>query len=150
MQNAPGALSHVAGLLSSRGYNIDSLTVGVTDDERFSRMTIVVDCDHEKMKQIELQLQKLVTVVKTQNLADEPHVERELALVCVETDGASRSGVIELTQIFRGSVVDVAETSMLVEIAGNGEKIDAFIRALKPYKIRSVTRSGCIAAPRGV
>ena len=150
VQNVPGVLSHVAGLLASRGYNVDSLTVGETDDERFSRMTIVVNADHDVMKQIELQLQKLVTVVKTTNLAEGPRVERELALISVATDFANRSGVFELTEVFRGSVVDVAERSVLLEITGSGDKVDAFIRALKPYKILSVTRSGCIAAPRGV
>ena len=149
VQNVPGVLSHVAGLLASRGYNVDSLTVGATEDKRFSRMTIVVDCEPDVMKQIELQLQKLVTVVKTTNLAGSPHVERELALISVEADYTHRSGIIELTQIFRGFVVDVSENSILVEVTGAGDKIEAFLKALKPYKLLGVTRSGCIAAPRG-
>lgn len=149
VQNKPGVLSHVAGMLASRGYNLDSLTVGATEDKRFSRMTIVVDCDRDVITQIELQLQKLVTVVKTTDLVDVPHVERELALIRVEADHMNRSNVVELTQIFRGFVVDVSEKSLLVEITGNGAKIDGFIAALKPYKILDVTRSGCIAAPRG-
>ncbi|MDD3589523.1 MAG: acetolactate synthase small subunit [Thermoguttaceae bacterium] len=149
VQNVPGVLSHVSGLLAARGYNVDSLTVGATDDKRFSRMTIVVDCDKDVMKQIELQLRKLVTVVDTTDLSDVPHVERELALICVEVDHGRRCGVLELVQIFRGFVVDVADKSLLVQITGEGAKIDAFIAALKPYKVASVTRSGCIAAPRG-
>ena len=149
VQNVPGVLSHVAGLLASRGYNVDSLTVGATEDKRFSRMTIVVNCEPDVMKQIELQLQKLVTVVKTANLAGSPHVERELALISVEADYTHRSGIIELTQISRGFVVDVSENSILVEVTGAGDKIEAFLKALKPYKLLSVTRSGCIAAPRG-
>ncbi len=150
VQNVPGVLSHVAGMLASRGYNVDSLTVGATNDPRFSRMTIVLDADGDVMKQVELQLQKLVTVVKTTNLANVPHVERELALVCVQADAGNRSGVLEVVEIFRASVVDVAENSLLVEISGRVEKVDAFLKALRPYKILSVTRSGCIAAPRGV
>lgn len=149
VQNVPGVLSHVSGMLAARGYNVDSLTVGATEDKRFSRMTIVVDCDQDVMNQVEVQLQKLVTVVKTTNLTAAPHVERELALVSVEADYTTRSGVIELVEVFRGSVLDVSEKSLLVEVTGPGEKIDAFIGALKPYRILGVTRSGCIAAPRG-
>lgn len=149
VQNVPGVLSHVAGMLASRGYNVDSLTVGATEDKRFSRMTIVVDCDHDVMEQIELQLQKLVTVVRTTNLTNAPHVERELALVSVEADYTNRSGVIELAEVFRACVIDVSENSLLVEVTGGGDKVDAFIGALKPYRILGVTRSGCIAAPRG-
>lgn len=150
VQNVPGVLSHVGGLLASRGYNVDSLTVGATDDPAFSRMTIVVDADADVMSQIELQLQKLVTVVKTTNLAGTPHVERELALVSVGVSAGQRTGVLELVEIFRGSVVDVSENSLLVEISGSVEKIDGFLKALKPYPILNATRSGCIAAPRGV
>ena len=149
VQNVPGVLSHVAGMLASRGYNVDSLTVGATEDKRFSRMTIVLDCDRDVMTQVELQLQKLVTVVKTTNLASIPHVERELALISVEADYSNRSGVLELAQVFRAAVVDVSERSVLIEVTGSGDKIDAFVNALKPYKILGVTRSGCIAAPRG-
>lgn len=149
VQNVPGVLSHVAGMLASRGYNVDSLTVGTTEDKRFSRMTIVLDCDKDVIDQVEAQLKKLVTVVKTMNLSEVPRVERELALVCVEADYSSRSSVLELAQVFRASVVDVSERSVLVEVTGSGGKVDGFIKALKPYKILSVTRSGCIAAARG-
>ena len=149
VQNVPGVLSHIAGLLASRAYNVDSLTVGRTVDSRFSRMTVVVDVDPNKVEQVERQLQKLVTVVKTTNLSNIPHVERELALVRVAADAGERTGVLQLVQIFRGSVIDVAPKSLLVELTGNGNKLDAFLDALKPYKIISLTRSGCIAAPRG-
>ncbi|MDO5309606.1 MAG: acetolactate synthase small subunit [Planctomycetia bacterium] len=149
VQNLPGVLSHIAGLLASRAYNVDSLTVGRTDDERFSRMTIVVDVDPKKVLQVERQLQKLVTVVQLANLSNVPHVERELALIRVAAEPHERSGVLELTQIFRGSIIDVAPQSLLIELSGNSAKLDAFVEALQPYKIVNFTRSGCIAAPRG-
>lgn len=149
VQNASGVLSHVAGLLASRGYNVDSLTVGATEDPRFSRMTIVLNVDKDMIRQVESQLQKLVTVVETVNLSRVEHVERDLALVRVEAERGERSEILELVEIFRAQIVDVASKSLLVEISGDGAKIDAFINALAPYKIVGLTRSGCIAAPRG-
>lgn len=149
VQNLPGVLSHVAGMLAARAYNVDSLTVGETEDPRFSRMTIVVDMEPELAAQVKLQLQKLVTVVETENLSEKPHVERELALIRVAATPEERSGVLELTTIFRAKVVDVAANSLLVEISGDSAKLDAFIAALTPYKVVGLTRSGCIAAPRG-
>ncbi len=149
VQNVPGVLSHVAGLLASRGYNVDSLTVGATDDPKFSRMTIVLECDPKTMMQVERQLTKLVTVVETKNLSDCEHVERDLALIRVAVTTQERSSVLELVEIFRASVIDVGQKSLLIEISGRGSKLDAFIKALAPFKIVSVTRSGCIAALRG-
>lgn len=149
VQNASGVLSHVAGLLASRGYNVDSLTVGATEDPRFSRMTIVLNVDRDLIRQIESQLQKLVTVVETVNLSRAEHVERDLALIRVETERGERGEILELVEIFRAQVVDVAPRSFLIEIVGDGAKIDAFIAALAPFKIVGLTRSGCIAAPRG-
>ena len=149
VQNLPGVLSHVAGMLAARAYNVDSLTVGETEDPRFSRMTIVVDMEPELAAQVKLQLQKLVTVVETENLSEKPHVERELALIRVAATPEERSGVLELTTIFRAKVVDVAANSLLVEITGDSATLDAFIAALTPYKVVGLTRSGCIAAPRG-
>lgn len=149
VQNASGVLSHVAGLLASRGYNVDSLTVSATEEEGFSRMTIVLDVDDNKVRQVESQLQKLVTVVETVNLSCVDHVERDLALVRVEAERGERSEILELVEIFRAQIVDVAPKSLLIEISGDGAKINAFINALEPYKIVGLTRSGCIAAPRG-
>ena len=149
VQNASGVLSHVAGLLASRGYNVDSLTVSATEEEGFSRMTIVLDVDDNKVRQVESQLQKLVTVVETVNLSRVDHVERDLALVRVEAERGERSEILELVEIFRAQIVDVAPKSLLVEISGDGAKINAFIKALEPRKIVGLTRSGCIAAPRG-
>jgi len=149
VQNTSGVLSHVAGLLASRGYNVDSLTVGATEDPRFSRMTIVLNVDKDLIRQVESQLQKLVTVVETVNLSRVEHVERDLALVRVEAERSERREILELVEIFRAQVVDVAPKSLLIEVSGDGAKIDAFIEALTPYNIVGLTRSGCIAAPRG-
>lgn len=149
VQNVPGVLSHVAGMLAARGYNVDSLTVGATEDPSFSRMTIVLDVEPELAEQVGRQLQKLVTVVETRNLSQIAHVERELALVRVEVTAEERSGVVELANIFRGKIVDVAARSVLVEISGDSSKLDAFIVALQPYRIVSLTRSGCISTTRG-
>ncbi|MBR0224578.1 MAG: acetolactate synthase small subunit [Thermoguttaceae bacterium] len=149
VQNVPGVLSHVAGMLAARGYNVDSLTVGATEDPSLSRMTIVLDVEPELAEQVSRQLQKLVTVVETQNLSHVAHVERELALVRVEVSAAERSGVVELANIFRAKIIDVAARSVLVEISGVSSKLDAFIVALQPYHIVSLTRSGCISTTRG-
>jgi len=149
VQNVSGVLAHISGLLASRGYNVDSLTVSATNDPRFSRMTIALDVDSESIKQVELQLQKLVTVVETKILSNVARVERELALIRVAVEPEKRSGVLELAQIFRAQIVDVAPKSLLIEISGNAEKLDAFLNVLSAYRIVGLTRSGCIAAPRG-
>ncbi len=149
VQNVSGVLAHISGLLASRGYNVDSLTVSATNDPQFSRMTIALNVDDEYVNQVELQLQKLLTVVDTKILSNVPRVERELALIRVAVEPERRSGVLELAQIFRAQIVDVAPKSLLIEISGNAEKLDAFLNVLSPYKVVGLTRSGCIAAPRG-
>ena len=148
VQNVPGVLSHVAGLLAARGYNVDSLTVGATEDPTISRMTIVLDVAKDMADQVCSQLQKLVTVVETKNLSYVPRVERELALICVATPKGTRSEVVELTNIFRAGIGDVGIDSVMIEISGSGDKLAAFIKALRPYRILSMTRSGCIASER--
>jgi len=149
VQNVSGVLAHISGLLASRGYNVDSLTVSATNDPRFSRMTVALSVDDESVKQVESQLQKLVTVLETKILSSVERVERELALIRVAVEPEQRTGVLELAQIFRAQIVDVASKSLLVEISGNAEKLDAFLNVLSAYKIVGLTRSGCIAAPRG-
>lgn len=148
VQNVPGVLSHVSGLLAARGYNVDSLTVGKTENPAFSRMTIVLDVDREASSQVERQLQKLVTVVTTENLSNAEHVERELALIRVRSPKETRSEILEYVQIFRAAVVDVGAGTLLIEISGKKSKIDAFIDVLKPIGILCLTRSGCIATAR--
>ena len=149
VQNVPGVLSHVAGLLASRAFNVDSLTVCATDDPKFSRMTVVLDVEPDLVGQVESQLRKLVTVVDTTNLSNIPHVERELALIRVVVTPQQRLSALELAEIFRARVVDVAPNSLLFEISGRGSKLDAFIQALAPLQIVSVARSGGIASARG-
>lgn len=149
VQNVPGVLSHVAGMLAARGYNVDSLTVGTTEDPAFSQMTIALDVDPAMAEQVASQLQKLVTVVETKNLSHVAHIERELALIRVEVAPEKRSGVVELANIFRAKIVDVAPQSLLVEISGDSSKLEAFIVALRPFHIVSLTRSGCISTARG-
>ena len=146
--NVPGVLSHGSGILASRAYNVDSLTVGATEDPTISRMTIALDVDADLAEQVRAQLQKIVTVVEAQNLSSVEHVERELALIRVETNTPQqRSEVFELTNIFRAKIVDVSPRSVLVEISGQSGKINAFLKTLHPYRFE-MTRSGCIAAPR--
>ena len=149
VQNVPGVLSHVAGMLAARGYNVDSLTGCAAENPALSNMTIVLEVDPRVADQVGSQLQKLVTAVETHNLSRVPHIERELALIRVEVAPSERTGVVELTNIFRAKIVDVAPMSLLVEISGEGSKIDAFVAALHPCKIVSLTRSGSIATPRG-
>ena len=149
VQNVPGVLSHVAGLLASRAFNVDSLTVCATDDPKFSRMTVVLDVEPELVGQVESQLRKLVTVVETTNLSNVPHVERELALIRVVATPRERLSALELAEIFRARVVDVAPNSLLFEISGRCSNLDAFIEALAPLQSVSVARSGSIASARG-
>ena len=149
VQNVPGVLSHTAGLLASRAFNVDSLTVSPSDDPKFSRMTIVLDVEPELVDQVERQLQKLVTVVETTNLSKVDHVERELALVRVAVTQKERAAILDLVQFFKASIIDYAPRSVLIEISGRGTKLDAFIGALEPFRIVSLTRSGCIATTRG-
>jgi len=149
VQNQPGVLAHVAGMFAARGFNIDSLVVGRTEDERFSRMTIVVIGDDKVLEQVRKQLAKIVTVVKVRDFADADYVERDLMLVRVHVAPAQRAEVIELTNLFRGRVVDVARESLVVELSGTEDKLEAFIDLLRPYGIRELARTGVIAMQRG-
>ncbi|MGL4943084.1 MAG: acetolactate synthase small subunit [Thermoguttaceae bacterium] len=148
VQNVPGVLSHISGMLASRGYNIESLAVGETEDVRFSRMTFVVG-DENVLEQVIKQLEKIVTVVKVDDISGMAHIERDLMLIRVSTETRPRSEVIELAEIFRAAIVDVTETSLVVEIAGKESKIDAFIDAMRPFGILQLVRSGRIAITRG-
>ncbi len=149
LENESGALSRVAGLFSARAYNIESLTVAPTDDETLSRMTIVTSGTDEIIEQILKQLNKLVDVVKLIDLTEAPHIGRELMLAKVQATGEARSEVKRLTDIFRGHVVDVTDTTYTVELTGDGEKLDAFLTALSSIAIHEVVRSGAIGISRG-
>jgi acetolactate synthase-1/3 small subunit len=147
--NEPGVLAHVAGMFSARGFNIDSLVVGRTEDPSLSRMTIIVNADERILEQVRKQLAKIVTVVRVRDYKDLPFVERDLALIKVSTPPGKRSEVLELVNIFRGRVVDVGPSTLMVEISGEEEKIDAFVDQVRPYGIKELARTGVIAMPRG-
>lgn len=149
IENESGALSRVAGLYSARGYNIESLTVAPTDDPSLSRMTIVTSGPDQVIEQITKQTNKLIEVVKLVDLTDTSHVTRELMLIKLRAVGAARDEVKRLTDIFRGKVVDVTETSYVVEITGECSKLDAFIRAVGQGQILEVVRSGATGMARG-
>ena len=149
VQNQPGVLAHVAGMFAARGFNIDSLVVGRTEDPVLSRMTIVVIGDDRILEQVRKQLGKLVPVVKIRDFSDATYVERDLLLVRVHTPPDKRSEVVELVSLFRGRVVDVARTSLMIELSGPEDKLEAFIDLLRPYGIRELARTGVIAMGRG-
>lgn len=149
VQNTPGVLAHVAGMFAARGFNIDSLVVGRTEDPQLSRMTVVVDADDRILEQVRKQLGKLVPVVKVRDFTGTAHVERDLLLVRVDSPAEKRSEIIELTNLFRGRVVDVARSSLMIELSGPEDKLEAFIDLLRPYGIRELARTGLIAMQRG-
>ena len=146
--NRPGVLAHVASLFSARGFNIDSLAVGETEQADLSRMTIVVAGDETILEQVRKQLGKIIDVVKLQDFSGVPHVERDLALVRVHAPVERRSAVLELVDIFRGRVVDVGRTDLMIEISGAEEKLEAFLDLLRPYGVREMARTGRIALAR--
>jgi acetolactate synthase-1/3 small subunit len=149
VQNEPGVLASVAGLFSARGFNIDSLVVGRTENPELSRMTVVCTGDDNTLEQIRKQLAKLVPVVKVRDFKGAAYVERDMCLVTVTAGPEQRTEVLEIVSLFRGRVVDVAKASLMVEIAGTEEKIEALIELLKPYGIKELARTGVIAMARG-
>lgn len=149
VENRSGVLSRVAGLFSRRGYNIDSLAVGITEDPDVSRMTIVVHGDDSVLEQVKKQLNKLVEVIKVSDLASEDAVERELALFKVAADENSRAEIMQITDIFRARIVDVAPKSVTVEVTGDEDKILAIENLLQKFGIKEMVRTGKIAIARG-
>ena len=149
VENNPGVLARVAGLFSRRGYNIDSLSVSRTDDPTISRMTIVVEGDEAVLDQVTKQLRKLVDVIRVRDITDEPHVDRELILIKVNTDSVRRSEIMQIVEIFRGRIVDVSEFTAIVEVTGDEGKINAIENALKPFGIIELVRTGKVALQRG-
>ena len=149
VQNEPGVLASVAGLFSARGFNIDSLVVGRTENPDLSRMTVVCTGDDNTLELIRKQLAKLIPVIKVRDFKGAAYVERDLCLVTVGVGPEQRSEVIEIINLFRGRVVDVGKGSLMVEIAGTEEKIEALIELLKPYGIKELARTGVIAMARG-
>lgn len=150
VQNVPGVLAHVSGMLASRGYNIDSLAVGETEDPGFSRMTFVLRGDDRVLDQVRRQLEKIVTVVRVDDISSRNYVERDLMLIKIATrPGSERSHVKELAEIFRGRIVDVASDSVIVEISGTEKKLEGFIELVRPLGIVELVRTGRIAMVRG-
>ncbi|WP_323847396.1 acetolactate synthase small subunit [Microbulbifer magnicolonia] len=149
MENEPGALSRVVGLFSQRGYNIESLTVAPTEDSTLSRLTLVTIGDDHKIEQITKNLNKLIDVVKLVDLTEGSHIERELLLVKVRASGAQRDEIKRSVDIFRGQIVDVTSNMYTVQVAGTGEKLDAFLQALGEHTIMEVVRSGVSGIARG-
>jgi acetolactate synthase-1/3 small subunit len=150
VQNVPGVLAHISGMLASRGYNIDSLAVGETEDPNFSRMIFVVVGDDRVLEQVRKQLEKIVTVVRVDDISSKDYVERDLMLLKVKAPpGSRRSEIRELVDIFRGRIVDVGPEELMVEIAGREGKIEAFIARMRPYGILELVRTGRIAMVRG-
>jgi acetolactate synthase-1/3 small subunit len=149
VENKPGVLARVAGLFARRGYNIDSLAVGVTEKPEVSRMTVVVDVEEHSLEQVYKQLNKLINVIKVVDLPDENSVQRELVLVKVKADAKKRAEVIEIAEIFRGKIVDVGKGTVSVEVTGPASKLRAFEDLLRPYGLSELVRTGTIAMPRG-
>lgn len=150
VQNVPGVLAHVSGMLASRGYNIDSLAVGETEDANLSRMTFVVVGDDRVLDQVRKQLEKIVTVVQVDDVSSRDHVERDLMLIKLEAPpGNKRSEIRELVEIFRARIVDVGAEEVMIEISGRESKIEAFIQRMRPYGILELVRTGRIAMVRG-
>jgi len=148
VQNVPGVLSHVSGMLASRGYNIDSLVVGETEDPLLSRMTFVVVGDDRVLEQVRKQLEKLVTVVRVDDVSARDFLERDLVLMKVAAPAGRRSEIRELVDIFRGRIVDVAAEMMMIEISGKERKIEAFVEMMRPFGIVELARTGRIAMVR--
>jgi acetolactate synthase-1/3 small subunit len=150
VENSPGVLARVSSLFSRRAYNIDSLAVGPTEDELYSRMTIVVNVEEHGLAQVIQQLDKLINVISITELNPVSSVQRELLLVKVSTDANTRSQVLETVQLFRAKVVDVAQDAVTIEATGNAEKIQALLRVLEPYGIKELVQSGLVAMSRGL
>ncbi len=149
VQNEPGVLAHVAGMFAARGFNIDSLVVGETESPELSRMTIVVRGDDRVLEQVRKQLAKVVAVIKVRDFSGVAHVERDLMLVRLSVTAERRGPVLDLINIFRGRVVDVSSKSIMIQLTGPEDKMEAFIECCRPYGIKELARTGVIAMPRG-
>lgn len=149
VQNEAGVLAHISGLFAGRGFNIDSLAVGETEDPSISRMTIVAEGDEQILEQIVKQLRKVITVLKVQDFSGHDCVERDLMLMKVNAPSARRGEIVQLVSLFRGRVVDVGANELMVELSGPEAKIEAFVSLVRPYGIKEICRTGRIAMLRG-
>lgn len=149
VNNQPGVMQRVAGLFGRRGFNIDSITVGESEEEGLSRMVIVTTGDERTLEQITKQLYKLIDVIKVVDLSNRPMVDRELALIKVNAEASERSEILSVVDTFRASIVDIGTNTMIVQVVGDPAKVDAMIELLKPYQIREISRTGITAMTRG-
>jgi acetolactate synthase-1/3 small subunit len=150
VQNQPGVLAHISGMLASRGFNIDSLAVGETEHHDMSRMTFVINAADNVVDQVRKQLDKIVTVVRVDDISAENFVERDLMLIKVTCAGSKRAEVFQLVESFRGRVVDIQHENVMLEVSGTEGKVEAFIDLMRPYGIIELARTGRIALVRGV
>lgn len=149
VNDQPGVLQRVAGLFGRRGFNIESITVGASEEPGLSRMVIVTAGDDKLLEQVSKQLYKLIDVIKVVDVSASPMVERELALIKVSADPAARPEILGVVETFRAAVVDIAPATLIVQVVGSPEKIDAMIELLRPYGIRELSRTGITAMNRG-
>lgn len=149
VQNQPGVLAHVSGMLASRGFNIDSLAVGETEDPQLSRMTFVVHGDDAVLDQVRKQLDKIVSIVRVVDISAENFVERDLMLIKVQAPSEKRTEIALLVEMFRARVVDISPDNMIAELSGTEAKIEAFIELMRPFGILELARTGRIALVRG-
>jgi len=149
VENKPGVLARIAGLFSRRGFNIDSLAVGPTEHPEISRMTIVVNVEDSPLEQVTKQLNKLIEVIKIVELDGAASVSRELLLVKVKADATTRGQVLEVVQLFKAKVVDVATDAITVQVVGNQDKLEDFLRIVEPFGVRELVQSGMVAIGRG-
>ena len=149
VENKPGVLTRIAGLFARRGFNIDTLAVGPTDDERLSRITLTLDGAMHPIDQVTKQLHKLVNVIKIRDLEPDKTISREMALFKVSADGQTRGEIMQLTDIFRGRIIDVSSRTATIEVTGTHDKIEAFEQMVRPFGLIEMVRTGEIAIARG-
>lgn len=150
VNNQPGVLQRVSGLFGRRGFNIESITVGASEEAGLSRMIIVTLGDNHTLEQITKQLYKVVDVIKVNNISSNPMVARELALIQINAEPSTRPEVLGIVETFRASIVDIGPNTLIVQVVGDSDKIDAMVELLKPYGIRELTRTGATAMIRGI
>jgi acetolactate synthase-1/3 small subunit len=150
VENKPAVLTRIAGLFSRRSFNIDSLSVGATDNPEYSRMTITVHGDEDVLEQVIKQLSKLINVIRVSEIEPGEAVERELAMIKVNADKDSRSEILQIVNIFRAKIVDVSARSMIIEVTGDEEKIEAIVTLLRQFGIKEMARTGKVSMVRGM
>lgn len=149
VNDQPGVLQRVSGLFGRRGFNIESITVGESEEKGLSRMVIVTTGDDKTMEQVEKQLYKIIDVIKVVDLSANPMVARELALIKIHAEPSTRPEIVSIVETFRASVVDIGPNSMIVQVIGDTDKIDAMVEVLRPYRIKELSRTGATAMIRG-